>query len=593
MSTIISPVQPLSTILKPLVSSSRYMVRARQQEMLPLQQTSFTPTTNTVIEFQIASADSFIDWASSYIRLQLSNFTLLNNGALDVNATMSEAGVHSLFRRVSLRSATGAMICEQLNYNILAPMLSSALQSREQVRSVGMIYGDSPSPWYEFDDKASKSGWHPIGVAQTTVGISSSTVTMAAATALEPGDWILLTNSGANYLSALVQVDTVTSSTVFVAVVAPPSYIGTSNVQWDGNIIKAPQAYHSSRLITAQDYGGTAGTTRVATASADFDAKPYHAYQGIGAVSIMNPAASSSQGITLCFSPWLEYFRRGEWDPVFLVQGGFILSLELETQPARCIQTCSQVVSTGFSGATFTISNPRFIAKMIQPTEKLRDQYINLFKGPGLFYSFRNYAHYATNDSLATNVTQQISVGKRGVNHVLCAIQSTPEMTVSSGTVTDAQGSTYTVDSLATRLSAGLQRYYFTALSLNYPLDNFIRMEYDYYNSEPLLQLDYALSQYGSVLANHRFLPYEWMSVNNVSGITQESKRLILAANFAKDDSPFTGVDLSQSPLQINLQFSIGPYLINSASALRYILLFINHDNLAYYSSAHGIQIQN
>ncbi len=596
MSSIIAPVQPAATLLKPLVSSSRYMVRARQQEMLPLQQTTFSPTTNTVIEFQVSSADSFIDWASSYIRIQLQGVQILNNtSALDTSTTLSEGGAHSLFRRVSLRSATGAMICEQLNYNILAPMLSSALQSREQVRSVGASYGDSPSPWFEMDDQYIRAAWPSTSVAvavQTTVAISGSTVTLQAAAPLEVGDIILL-GKAAYTETQLVQVASVTSPTVFIAAIAPGAVLGTTNVVWDGNIIKTPKLYQSARYIAAQDFGATGpGLTRASTDSATFSNKSIQPNLGGVTTSIMNPVASSAQGITLCFQPWMEYFRRLEWDPVFLVQGGFILSLELETQPARCLIS-NQAVVTTFAGATFTIANPRLVAKMIQPTDKLKDQYVNLFKGPGLFYSFRSYAHYVTNDSISTNVTQQVSVGKRGVNHVLACIQAYPEMTVGAGTLTDATGSTYTVDSLATRLSAGLQRYYFTALSLNYPLDNFIRLEYDYYNAEPLAQLDYALSQYGSVLANHRFLPHEWMSINTVSGTAQESKRLILAANFAKDESPFTGVDLSQSPLQINMQFGSTYTCGGVASSLRYILLFVNHDNLAYYSSAHGIQIQN
>lgn len=551
MSSInVQPVVPYQSINAGLSSTNKHILRTKQTEFISESQNSYTNAGNNLITFRINSPDSFVDFINSYIRFDLS-CTLTNDGSTD-DATkyLSEGGAHSLFRRVMVRLANGTILQDANRYNKRYAMLSNSTEEREHVESVGQCWGDSVGNGYSLDAAAAYS--------DANGGKFSVTSTIASAT-FTTGTKVLALVAG-NALDELAVGDQITIS-----------FVDTADVGAFTSTVAS---------ITDEDNVVLAETPGVSLVAGEI--KSIHAIRQAKQYQSMRSYAANNT-TTLCFSPAVELLQLKEWMPLFLMRGGIEISLELE-RPEYVLASHKVFEGTGFSTAQFTISNPKYVVRTVQPDESLAKIYLDLYRGRGLYYNYMSYRHNLEVQSggAAATFSRAIHAGARSVRHTLISIQDLRCETITSATAAKV-ASTYNTDSVALSVKANLQDYVVEIGSLRFPLDIPVVCT-DQANSEALVQLDLSMNQYNAILYKHRFAPYQWQERDSTGGNT-DSSRFYMAAKLDRDTSPLTGIDSSLQPLQLVLVFD-GAYTVNSIAADRYVHVYSVFDSVMSLSAS-------
>lgn len=277
---------------------------------------------------------------------------------------------------------------------------------------------------------------------------------------------------------------------------------------------------------------------------------------------------------TLCLKPLIPLFNTGMFFPVNFIRGGIRIVFELDNP-----EYVLSIVGDGggdYSSAMYTISNPRYITNFIQPSEDIVQQYMNLYNSGGISIRYSDFQTFEQNVPSGSSGSFSYSVQPtvRSARNVFLIQQNLRHRTITAGSAAD-NASTYTADSIGTFVKANLSAYQFYSGALRFPLAQSV-VTTDSVNAEPFQYFQQAIGTAGSLFATMRCNVEEWSERSSDSGNT-DSTKFILAAKLGRGEDSYSGLDLGSNPLTFLLDYD-DTYSVNSVSAIRYVMLWIEAD---------------
>lgn len=233
-----------------------------------------------------------------------------------------------------------------------------------------------------------------------------------------------------------------------------------------------------------------------------------------------------------CLS-FLKYF------PLPYIQNIAPLEIEFEfIQPQLAITLRDTVSAAADNRLGYLVSRPRWVAMLVEPSNKVRDMHDMLYEGNGLWFPFLNYRHFqnrmTAND---TDETFTFQTNISSARHVFSVI---------TGQANDDAATTATqaVKSQSTFYRSLLNYFRFQSGSLQFPdYGNCICS--DIWASEAWAQLMLAFNIKENTVHKSRIRPYEWQSTT--------SEKFIIATPLAKDDTMWTGTSLKNNFLELTM----------------------------------------
>jgi len=536
---------PIATSIAEPASASVHVLRSELRRFYPQAQTNYSYSSTNKIIFDISSPSSFIDFLNSYIRFKVT-CTLNNNGVDDTSKYISETGAHSFFERLEIFTKSGTLIERLDDYNRLVSIFSTASQPRDYIESCLHPAGDSVEHCSKSVCDLSGKSLGTATIAGQNIGnVSSGCITVD----LNDGDVIQITGSdGVNTKSEIHTVLNIVSDVAFD--------------------ITAPTTL-------------TSATSIVILSSASRD------------VQSVRKKVANTADYKLCFQPFSSFLNNGNLIPLFLMRGGLRIELTL-ANPAFVLASECVPKGTGFSGADVVIKNPEWMCHMLQPDQSLSDMYLQLYNAGAIQYMFTGYRRFQNIVASGTGeqtLSHQSNV--RSAKHILTRIQDERARTVTGATVNSGK-STYTADSVAQGLAAGVSSYQIQSGSFLAPEST--PLEVSAGKSEVATELMRVMGTLGVVLKQGRAEYHEFAESDGKwdpaqTGRRTDSQRLILSAHMGRDPSPFSGIDLSLNVLNEKINFGSAYNLTdndgtsNSAAAQRYITSFIGFDSSMHLSS--------
>lgn len=555
MSTVeIKPSVPLEAIYPSLTSSSKHIVSRRLQEIRPVANVAFSYSTNNQIEFNITSPKDFFDAMNSYVRMDVT--CSLNNGGSDATRKyLAEGGAHSLFRTLEIYTGSGTLVQRIDRYNKFYQIMSQALHSQDYVdsqlsRALDSVEAipEEPEVISDITYVAAEANYdHTGGAAEQLLVLASTALSAKAKSEIQVGDLLRVETAVLNYTCRVLTIVDELSVTVEGLPASDIAAAAILNIQK----IKAPRK-----------------------------------------VDPMRKVAANTSSIVACFQPMAPFLNIQEWIPIFLFQGGLRMVFTLERP--EFVLSCPQepILGTGYSGADVSVANPVFMTSFVSVDDNLMSDVMDKYKSSGLSIPFLSIDHYLdiqAGGGVGTYVSQ-LNANARSARYVLTKIQNSRAETVSSATANSGK-STFTCDSVAQGLKAGLSSYLVSSGSERFPTSKPIDTT-DVSNNEVLLEFERATSSMGK---SHRFKAVQWherSSFVNEYEATEiaDSQRLVLGSDLARYSSPFAGLDLSLNPIRVEMEFDAQYQLTdkdgssNAANADRYFHHFLVSDALVSIS---------
>lgn len=233
-----------------------------------------------------------------------------------------------------------------------------------------------------------------------------------------------------------------------------------------------------------------------------------------------------------CLS-FLKYF------PLPYIQNIAPLEIEFEfIQPQLAITLRDPGSALGTNLFGYLISRPRFIATLVEPSNKVRDMHDMLYQGNGLWFPFINYRHFQNRlASGDTELTVTFQTNLSSARHVLSVLTS-------QANDDSATTATQAVKSQSTFYRSLLNYFRYQSGSLQFPdYGNCICS--DVWASEAWAQLLLTFNTKENTVHKSRIRPYEWQSTT--------SEKFIIATSLSKDESMWTGTSLKNNFLELIL----------------------------------------
>jgi len=551
---------PSKAIVQPITTSDKFILHKKNVEIPSHINGDYSYTGNSRIEFDINSPSDFIDFQNSYFRCDLTTDLLLE-GADCSSRYLSEGGINALIRECRLESQGGVLIDRVQRYNKWYAMMSSILHPKDYVDANLQAAGDSVAIEATGQNLSSfKIATGSAFVYDDTAGASEQLMTGTASDFLNEvkvGDVVVFVdNDGASYTGV---VSVLTSATTLNV-----SGVGTTDFT------------ANSMYIVRKDEGVEPARQRIANTDSS-----------VVSTKLMLPFMSDME----------SYF------PLFLVRSGLRLIIELE-RPEFVLAAPQEVISAGYTGASYTISNANYVASFVKPSEALASQFVNLYKQSGLSFHHVGYEHrmnVISGNSIGTQ-NLRLQVNGRSARHLLGFIQDIRGETVSSATAS-AGKSTFTCDSISQRIKGGLSEYQVEIGSERYPQSSPLDVS-SADNAEVLVELEKTLGIFGLPVP-HRWQPSEWIDApspykefeQGQTGGRAQASRLILPANFSRDSSPWCGVDSTLHSINVMPNIASAYALTdmdgssNSVESALYFHSFVGLDRVVMLSEASGLTV--
>lgn len=508
----IMPVFPSGAVMPPLSSASAHVINCQLKEIRPLGQSTFSYNGNSRITFDISSPSEFIDFSNSYLRFNLT-CTLTNDGNNVTSKYLAEGGGQSMFSSITVETQSGTQIERIDGANRLAAIFRSFGTSKNVVDTGFLREVDSID-------------YKQIAINQRTVSLDLTGSTVGAGN---------ISSYSGNFYADGVEV----GDLVFVTDGAAPS----------SGVVTA---INSATDIDVSGLSASAGATAGTLYTNNVFSNPARL------------AAANTADYTVCMQPFSYFLRSSRFFPLFLVRGGLRIHMDLE-RPEWVLASNEAPTGAGFANANYTIDSPVYVCQMIHPDQSLMQQYLDKFNSEGgveIPFNVYRYRQSTFSGSGAHGFQNQANMRSAR----LCIIQQQDVRAQNVSTGNAAVGSsTYMVDSIAQGLKAFLTRLQLVSGSERYPLSGPMNLDSES-NSEALMEAQRALNISGSnVLMTHRFLPEQYASYQsqvdylqqgNANGLADESQRLYFIVRLYRDSSMFSGLNLSLSQLEVNLQYS-------------------------------------
>lgn len=230
----------------------------------------------------------------------------------------------------------------------------------------------------------------------------------------------------------------------------------------------------------------------------------------------------------------LSYFK---YFPLPYIQNVAPLEIEFEfVQPqlAICLRDAHAAAADNKLG--YLISRPRWVATLVEPSNKVREMHDMAYGANGLWFPYVNYRHFqnrlAANDA-DTTFTFQTNVSS--ARHILTVITS--QANDDAATL-----ATQAIKSQSTFYRSLLNYFRFQSGSLQFP-DYGNCVTSDVWASEAWAQLLLAFNIKENTVHKARIRPYEWQSTS--------SEKFIIGTSLSKDESMWTGTSLKNNFLEL------------------------------------------
>jgi len=544
---------PSSFIPKPLQSGSQHVIRRRQAEILPVSQVSYKHSGNDRLIFNINSSNEFLDAQNSYLKFRLHTYGIIAaavGGENPVAAvddpflSLATGGAHALFKEVILRLQNGVEICRIQDYDKWYAMMSSVNESREHVDSFGWMYGDSVGRFAQFD---------PLRVKHIHDG------SLVAADVVYAG---LLRGD----------VDGTAVTQIYGPLV--PENLDTIGI----DDVKAGDPTNILEPTLRARSGGFS-SARVQVCNSGTNTSPPE-------------SQASTAGRTVCMTIPLSILSMNQFLPLPFIQGGLQLEFVLNN-PVYAMSLNDNVTPVATAEMDYAIMRPRFVTTMVQPSEEIQAQYLNLYKAGKLVYPFHKIQTFLNTNSGANGTFSFVM--NPNVRSAVLAMSIAQNLNANTVTrTTNAYSNSYIYDCTGKFLKMGVNSYQYKVGSDNYP-DIAVDCS-DAYNAEAFAQTQKAFSHLSSIAFTPRAAPHEWWSINQDSGKTtgngvaapDEPIKFIMTTDLSRDGSLFSGVDISIAPFILECGTS-GAYQLGAYNAqadeLSFIRTFLTSNALLKVSS--------
>lgn len=298
---------------------------------------------------------------------------------------------------------------------------------------------------------------------------------------------------------------------------------------------------------------------------------------------------ANTNDVVLSFQPMLPVFLTGVQVPLPFIRGGVNIYFELE-DPSYVLNSETNFSSTGYTNASYTISNPRYICAFTQPSQEVMASYRRMFENGGINISYLGYRYFneQVNAGSSGLKSYQLQTNVRSARSIYTVIQAPTAETVSAAD-DNVDENTFRHDSIGEFIKANLSEFQFYSGSLRFPTSRNVDMT-DPSNSEALQYFLDTQDKQGSSMFQLSVLPDEWAERSTVNGNT-DSRKLVIASKLARDSDSYAGLDLSNQPLNVDLNFD-AVYQVNSNNAIRYIHNWIEYDSTLNISSS-GLTVRN
>lgn len=594
------------------VSTSKAILRKNLMEILPNEQTTYSPSTNTNIRFNISSNTDFLIGTESYFRFSLYR---TEGATYDDAAALDVGGVHSLFRSIEVRALSSGILLQRYDhYNKYYALSSLISHSPEDVEYYGAPYGDSMSilktenpyksgAWkqvtgtfgkttagvcasvggasrvrseIEIGDMISMEGYSDgISLTYTTFdyddtgGASERLVTLTGGDAvneLEVGDVLMIHSTTADLPNYQVVVSAVLTANTF-------NILGLTADLADAAVVAVytdnpgAQVSHLAEVTAITDDDtftlNPPGFSVLDRASAYVLKKNLQTPARMRAVQTSGVANAR----ILEFKPLLAILQHNL--PLFVMKGGIEITFELDNAQ-RCIQSGLDLEDSTVD-FDYTISTPRFMAMMSTPHGDVVDEYVRQWKSEmGLVYAIPSVRTRRITGTDTTNVNLQMNVGVRSARRAYTVIQDSL-LSEGSGALSRS------VPCQSLFLRSSISSFQMKVGSHEFPNR---RVACDQFSTECLEQLKNVAKT-----RMFRFSPKDWYSVNSIKvgaddSVNNESLHFIMGVDLSRDsgfDSNLTGVDLSIVPLDLDIERS-ATYTNDGLNGVPVYITFVEHD---------------
>lgn len=217
----------------------------------------------------------------------------------------------------------------------------------------------------------------------------------------------------------------------------------------------------------------------------------------------------------------------------------------------------------------YLISKPRWVAMLVEPSNKIRDMHDTLYSGNGLWFPFVNYRRFQNRlGASETDNTFTFQTNLSSARHVFSVMASQANDDA-------ATTATQAAKSQSTFFRSSLTSFRFQSGSLQFP-DYGNCMTSDVFASEAWSQLMLAFNIKENTVHKSRIRPYDWQSTS--------SEKFIIGTPLSKDDSMWCGLSCKNSFLELTLS--------KAAVATAYTLYsYIGYDCALVVSKSNGALI--
>jgi len=243
-----------------------------------------------------------------------------------------------------------------------------------------------------------------------------------------------------------------------------------------------------------------------------------------------------------------------------------------------------------------TISNPRFVARMVRASAEVEQQYAKLYQAGGLYYPMVDYqmSQRQVDQTTVGESMLDLNLSVASIRAAYSVIQSYKEVSVTNVIIgsTPLNTTTIAVDSIGSFYKAGLDAYNYAIGSTLIPKQRPVDLTSPIHSEAIAMYLD---CKNGSMQKSPlRDVANKWHAIvasgayENHCGIVEATK-LVLAARFSRHlQSPFAGMSSLQNPLNLSLNWSAA---WGFASA-RNILTWVEFDQMLVLDSEQKVSLR-
>lgn len=557
------------------VSNSSSVLRKTQVRFLPNAQVDYGPNGNNIIEFTISSPTEQLLLPESYFVMEV--YRSDENDALDYNAMVDKAGIHSFFKSIQVRAAgANVQISEAREYNRFTNL---TLPYNSTPFTVECKMGVEAMGRYEnmMEERLPPQTYPTSGVfAADTLGLGSSASeeddvayffklaspqagnikvrSPNSVVALTLADIVITHEVPGKVLimSAGVAVDTA---------ITADDYSELTLAEFEDKFARDTQITMSTGQTVLAKERIAAGLYKVRplTTTAALNQRPV-------SYTLLNNRRRSNRSRILekhsvanrqywLFKPNMAFFNYNF--PLYTVKGGITFRLELE-RPELVFKTGLNPVDSAAQNMDYTISRPRFVGMMSAPEPSvMRDTVSKWNSAEGIIYYMPSYLYRESQTDMETaNVALNFHAGVRSARSILMAVQ----LDNVSQSISDATAKA--CDSLSQALRTNISTWQVQIGAHLFPmerLDITKTLPNSRYFHEALHRMGYMTQNSSAWIPFSEFHDESFMysSPLDTYKTLKEAKQFLIWVDLSRSNtanSALCGTDLSLVPLQFNLE---------------------------------------